>query len=185
MAAAFATAPRFAYMLLDETSRPAKLRWYWAAVIRATQSIGVVHVAAEEGSDTIRGVAIWEAPSVRNGRMNWLRSGLWQAPVRLGIGSWRRRRALAPLLRDLAPGDPHWYLSAIGVDPSGQRSGYGRALLETMHRRIDDGHIAVFLDTSADWNLPYHERFGFQISVESRLPNGIPVWGMIRPPAAA
>ena len=32
-------------------------------------------------------------------------------------------------------------------------------------------------DTSAPDNLGYYERFGFEVTVEATLPNGISLWG--------
>ena len=51
-----------------------------------------------------------------------------------------------------------------------------------MLTRIDADALPAFLDTSAPDNLGYYERFGFQVSAESTLPNGIPLWGMTRLP---
>ena len=62
-----------------------------------------------------------------------------------------------------------------------QRGGVGSALINHMLRRIDDDALPAFLDTSAPDNLGYYERFGFQVTAESTLPNGIPLWGMTRP----
>ena len=63
-----------------------------------------------------------------------------------------------------------------------QRTGLGTALINHMLPRIDDDALSAFLDTSAPDNLGYYERFGFQVTAESTLPNGIPLWGMIRQP---
>ena len=48
--------------------------------------------------------------------------------------------------------------------------------------RADAERSPAYLDTSAEWNLPYYERFGFAVSAESRLPDGVLVWGMTREP---
>lgn len=94
-----------------------------------------------------------------------------------------RRRALSYVLAALESPHPCWYLNAIGVEPSAQRGGVGSALINHMLTRVDDDALPAFLDTSAPDNLGYYERFGFLVTVESTLPNGIPLWGMTRPPA--
>ena len=71
--------------------------------------------------------------------------------------------------------------SAVG-HPSEQRTGLGTALLRPMLMRIDEDALPSFLDTSAPDNLGYYERFGFRVTGESKLPNGLPLWGMTRPP---
>ena len=183
MANAFADAPRFRFLVPDDSQRQAKLRWYWGAAIRAcVRSGGVVHVAHQESGDVL-GVAIWDRPEQGGHSLpTLLRSGLWAAPVRLGVPAWLRRHNLGSALAGLAQPHPCWYLNAIGVDPSAQRLGAGSALINRMLVRIDEDALPAFLDTSAPDNLGYYERFGFRVSVESTLPNGIPLWGMTRPP---
>ena len=184
MANAFADAPRYTFLLPDSVHRRSKLPRLWGAAIHAcVHSGGVVHVAhAGSGSDVL-GVAIWDSPQPgRRGAITLLEPDLWSEPVLLGIPAWRRRRALRPVLASVRPPYPCWYLNGIGVDPSGQRTGLGSALINHMLRRIDDEGLPAFLNTSAPDNLGYYERFGFRVTAESTLPNGIPLWGMTRLP---
>ncbi len=184
MANAFADAPRFRFLVPNDAQRPKKLRWYWGAVIRAgLHSGGVVHVAHEEPGGPPLGVAIWDPPTQgKQSALTLLRSGLWATPVRLGFAAYRRRRSLGSALAGLGQPRPCWYLNAIGVDPSPQRSGLGTALLDRMLARVDSDGLPAFVDTSAPDNLGYYERFGFQVTAEATLPNGIPLWGMTRQP---
>ena len=133
------------------------------ATIRAcVHSGGAVYVAHGGSGDAVLGVAICGSPQKpKHSALTLLRSGLWAAPVRLGIPAWRRRRALAPVLAALKPPGPCWYLNGIGVDPSAQRTGLGSALINQMLPRIDDDALPAFLDTSAPDNLGYYEQFGF------------------------
>ena len=186
MAKAFANAPRYTFLLPDDAQRRAKLPWVWGATVRAcVHSGGVVHVAHDGSGSGVLGVAIWDSPNQRRyGGLTLLRSGLWAAPVRLGIPAWRRRRALGPVLAALKPPYPCWYLNGIGVEPSGQGTGLGSALITHMLARIDELALSAFLDTSAPHNLGYYERFGFRVTAEAELPNRVPVWGMTRRPKA-
>ena len=187
LANAFADAPRFEYLLPSDTRRHAKLTWYWVAVIRACiQSGWPVQVVVGDARSTVRAVAIWEPPQqVKHSILTLVRSGLVAAPLRLGLSAYRRRRALGRLLAELDPPHPCWYLDTIGVEPSEQRTGLGTALLSTMLLRIDEQALPSFLDTSAPDNLGYYERFGFRVTAESSLPNGLPLWGMTRPPRSS
>ena len=185
MANAFANAPRYTFLLPDDEERRAKLPWVWGTAIRAcVYSGGVVHVAHDGSGRGALGVAIWGSPHQRrHGALTLLQSGLWAAPIRLGIPAWRRRRSLGPALAAIKPPYPYWYLNGIGVDPSSQRSGLGSALINHMLARIDnDDTQSAFLDTSEPNNLGYYERFGFRVTAEASLPNGVPVWGMTRLP---
>ena len=184
LANAFAEAPRFNYLLQGDARRQPKLTWYWGAVIRACiQSGWTVQVVGGDARSTVRAVAIWEPPQqVSHSILTLVRSGLIAAPLRLGLSAYRRRRALGRLLAELDPPHPCWYLDTIGVEPSEQRTGLGTALLSTMLLKIDEQALPSFLDTSAPNNLGYYERFGFRVTAESSLPNGLPLWGMTRPP---
>ncbi len=184
MANAFADSPRFRFLVPNDAQRKPKLRWYWGAVIRASlRSGGIVHVAREEPNGLPLGVTIWEPPGhSKHSALTLLRSGLWATPMRLGVSAYLRRRSLSSVLAALAPPGPCWRLNAIGVDPSRQRSGIGTALLRWMLARVDSDGLPAFLDTSAPDNLAYYERFGFEVTAEATLPNGIPLWGMTRQP---
>ena len=151
MASAFANAPRYTFLLPDDAERRAKLPWVWEAAIRACiYSRGVVHVAHDGSGRAMSGVAIWAPPHRgRRGVLAPLRSGLWAAPVRLGIPAWRRRHALSPLIASIKPPSPYWYLNGIGVGPSAQRTGLGSMLINHMLPHIDAVGLPAFLDTSA------------------------------------
>lgn len=178
MARAFRDAPRFTFLVPEDAKRQAKLRWYWGAAIRACLlSGGVVQVALAEPGSAVQAVAMCDAPTQHpHSAATLLRSGLWAGPVRLGIPAWLRRRSLSSALGTLEWPHPCWYLNAIGVDPSAQRGGLGSALINRMLARIDHEALPAFLDTSASDNLGYYERFGFRVTAESTLPNGIPLW---------
>ena len=184
LANAFAQAPRFRFLIPDDVRRAAKLRWYWQAVIRASiRSGGVVHVVRGDTGSAVKAVAIWETPEqCEHSALTLLRSGLWAAPIRLGLPAYLRRRTLGSLLSALDAPHPCWYLDTIGVEPSEQHRGLGSALLRVMLERFDKDTLPSFLDTSAPDNLAYYERFGFRVTAESKLPNGIPLWGMTRVP---
>ena len=181
LARTFVSAPQLAFIIPGETGREVKLRRYFAARIRAALRQGVVHVAARHSRASLQAVAIWEAPGNTSDTLTTtIVSGLWLALFRLGLSSYRRRRALGPVLDSIRPSEPHWYLSSIGVEPAVQRIGLGTALLETMLRRVDSEGFSCFLDTAAPANLAYYERFGFVVTAETALPDGVPVWGMTR-----
>ena len=98
MAYAFANAPRYTFLLPDDTRRHAKLPWYWEATIRAwVHSDGVVHVAHDAPGSAVLAVAIWGSPERRkHSILTLLRSGLWARPSVSASPAWRRRRALGP-----------------------------------------------------------------------------------------
>ena len=89
-----------------------------------------------------------------------------------------RRRAHAP--------SPHFYLSALGVDPDVQGRGIGSAILEPVLRRADATGAAAYLETATARNVLLYERHGFAVVEELLLPGtDIRGWLMRRPPGPA
>lgn len=79
---------------------------------------------------------------------------------------------------------PHFRLEFFGVDPSRQGSGIGSVLIEHGHRIADDLGLPCYLETFTEPNLRYYERRNYRIVGEYKVGNGVPVYGMVRPPPA-
>jgi GNAT superfamily N-acetyltransferase len=82
------------------------------------------------------------------------------------------------------PREPHWYLGVLGSDPPHQGKGVGNALIEPVLRRVDADRTAAWLEASRPENVPYYQRFGFDVKCEIALPEGPTVYGMLRDPRA-
>lgn len=80
------------------------------------------------------------------------------------------------------PSEPHWYLALLGVEPTLQGKGLGRALLEPVLARCDTTIEPAYLETQKPENLPFYERFGFCVQNEISVPGSPPVWLMWRDP---
>jgi predicted N-acetyltransferase YhbS len=68
------------------------------------------------------------------------------------------------------PTEPHWYLFAIGSDPTVRGAGFGQAL---MHSRIDRCHAAhapAYREATKQETVPYYMRFGFEVTDEIEAP---------------
>jgi hypothetical protein len=51
--------------------------------------------------------------------------------------------------------------------------------------RGDAEGVPAYLESSKERNIPYYQRYGFEVTVELRLPKGGPlVWSMWREPRA-
>ena len=85
-------------------------------------------------------------------------------------------------VEDEHPSQPHWYLALLGVDPSLQGHGYGRALLEPVLTKCDTAIEPAYLETQKPENLPFYERFGFRVLKEVSVPGSPTVWLMWREP---
>jgi GNAT superfamily N-acetyltransferase len=134
--------------------------------------------------EDVSGAALWAPPeSWRLSRSQELRL----APSYLRLLGPRRMRTASRAFSVIArghPDEPHWYLSVLGVSPSRQRSGTGRSLIEPMLERADRERMPASLETFKADNVPYYERFGFEVTLEDDVPNGGPhMWAMVRRPS--
>ena len=87
------------------------------------------------------------------------------------------------------PREPHWYVAALGVDPSAQRRGLGQALIRALTARADADGVFAYLETDRPENVPFYERAGFGLVGESAC-LGVRLWHMRRdagpqPPTSA
>jgi ribosomal protein S18 acetylase RimI-like enzyme len=83
------------------------------------------------------------------------------------------------------PSEPHYYLLAIGVDPSVQGRGLGRALMAPVLERCDREKVPAYLEASKLSNVPWYERAGFVLQKELSFGEGKPsLFAMWRKPQA-
>ncbi|KGM11465.1 GNAT family N-acetyltransferase [Cellulomonas bogoriensis] len=152
--------------------RLTRLTHLFRATVRDGLRRGVVDLARSDTGADVWGVAVWGAPTRR-------RLGL---PHPVDLASYLRAvhpsnvtRALA-VERSLAaarPGEPHWFLAAIGVHEDGRGRGVGSALLESRLARIDQVRqpAPAYLEASTERAAALYARFGF---VASEKVTGIP-----------
>jgi ribosomal protein S18 acetylase RimI-like enzyme len=113
-------------------------------------------------------------------------------PEALGA-EWRRFEAATPGLAGrlaeyeaisagFEPGDPHFYLGVIGVDPAAQGRGAGRALLDAFcdASRAEAKSAGVYLETGSPSSLAFYLRNGFEVRGEGRL-GTTSLWCLYRP----
>jgi GNAT superfamily N-acetyltransferase len=157
-------------------------RFYRGAIARATGWGGEVWCAARDGrlagAAIVYGPGRWPPPSRSSVHEAW---GVALA----GPGPAIRGLRMGTLSEAARPREPHVFIHTLGVAPRAQRSGAGRALLEPTIAAADRDGRPTHLTTSAPANLPYYRRFGFELVEEAKLgPRSVPVWSMVRPPAA-
>jgi predicted acetyltransferase len=71
----------------------------------------------------------------------------------------------------------------IGSDPTFRGEGYAHALMKSRLDRCDAEHAPAYLESSSPDNVPYYERFGFEVTGELVVPDGGPtLWPMWRQP---
>lgn len=182
---AFFDDPVMCWMLPDADLRRRKLHRLFAALTRYHHlSRGGVEVAPD--GDGIGGAALWDPPGQwEHTRGEELRA---MPTLLLAFGTSLGRGLEADeLMKKNHPEEPHWYLAVIGSDPAVRGKGFGQALMRSRLDRCDAEHAPAYLESSNPDNVPYYQRFGFEVTGEIKLPGRdgvagpslVPMW---RPP---
>lgn len=80
------------------------------------------------------------------------------------------------------PGEPHWYLPQIGVDPCAQGKGIGAALMRHALARCDRDGMPAYLEASKPENIPFYRQHGFETTGQIQVGAAPPVTPMVRKP---
>jgi ribosomal protein S18 acetylase RimI-like enzyme len=84
-------------------------------------------------------------------------------------------------IRGYHPEEPHWYLAAVGVDPSRQGEGLGSAMIKEGLRLCDAQGLPAYLESSNPRNIPLYERHGFEVIGVVQPEDYPPLYPMLRP----
>ena len=178
---AFYEDPIMKWMLPDDRIRAKGLTRMFATLTRRQYlACGGVEVATN-GSG-IGAATLWGPPpgEPKQSRLE----ELLLAPAFLWAFRGRARAAqeVAELMTKVHPEEPHWYLLAIGSDPTVRGAGFGQALMRSRLDRCDAEHAPAYLESTKHDTVPYYMRFGFEVTGEIKLPDGAPsMFPMWRP----
>jgi ribosomal protein S18 acetylase RimI-like enzyme len=178
---AFFDDPVMTWMLPDPARRAAGLPRMFATMTRHHFLSGGGAEVATNGVD-ITAAALWDPPN------RWQQSrleGLLMMPAFLrAFGSQMSvGQEVSELMKNHHPDEPHWYLAVIGSDPGHRGAGFGHALMQSRLDRVDAEHAPAYLESTKPDNVPYYQRFGFEVTREVALPRGgPPIWAMWRQP---
>jgi GNAT superfamily N-acetyltransferase len=178
---AFADDPFFRYLAGDAPERNQRMRDGWSGMLR----YGSARLSHTWTTDDLAGAAIWLPPGHRTPVLDSLRL----VPELARFVGWRRLRIAADAVDELerhrrrhVPG-PHFYLSALGVEPDRQGTGIGTALMGPVIARCDRDALPAYLETAVARNVLLYERVGFGVVDELILPGtDIRGWLMRRLP---
>lgn len=177
---AFHADPLFEWVFPDEEARANGLRPLFRIFLRYARKRGHVDVAAQA-----RAAAIWMPPGRTVTMGGMLVSGMMALPFQVGFGTFAKLAGAMDVMEKIhkryAP-EPHWYLAGLGVAPEFQGQGLGSALVRPVLERADRERAPCYLETSAERNLPFYERLGFEVVEATHVgKGGPPAWGMKRP----
>jgi len=176
---AFEADPFHRWLFPDDGSRPRRQRKLFERVLAIYDRHGVIYTT-EDAS----GVALWDPPRDGGPSLLELLSFVVRVLPVFGARAPKIAQGMAPL-SSLHPDEPHWYLSILGTDPDRQRGGVGSALLQPILEHCDEDGTPAYLEASHLENVPYYERFGFEVVAPLAMPAGGPVvYRMKREPVA-
>jgi GNAT superfamily N-acetyltransferase len=181
MARAFYDDPVMGWVLPDDNARATQLARMFAVMTRHHHLAGGGVEVACDGPG-IGAAALWDPP---NRWRQTRREQLAMMPAFIRVFGLRsaKGQAVQELMKCAHPEEPHWYLAAIGSDPTVRGRGFGQALMRSRLDRCDAEDCPAYLESTKLENVPYYERFGFTGTSEIVLPDGGPtLWAMWRVP---
>ena len=183
LARAFQNDPLMVYTIPDAAERERLLPELYARMVRFGVLTG--EVLATKGAPN--GVAVWLPPNAQWTRENMQKAGMHETPALIGDEAYQRYRDVVGREWQARERDmlgPCWYLFLIGVEPSRQRGGLGRALISPVIKRADESDQACYLETENETNVAFYSKQGFETIVngEEAGATGVRFWTFRRWP---
>lgn len=166
---AFWLDPFHQWLFPDEGVRPRRQKQLFERVLDIYGRHGAVYTTEDRA-----GAALWDPPREGGPSLLELVTFVIRVLPVFGARAFRIAQGMAPMAT-LHPEEPHWYLSILGADPACQRSGVGTTLLQPILQRCDREGTSAYLEASRIENVPYYERFGFEVVAPLAMPAGGPV----------
>lgn len=181
LARAFADDPLTTYTIPDPLRRQRVLAWAHARWTAFLGPIGALFT-----TEDLEGVSGWFPPEHDHdmGLSTFVRAGFLTAPIRFGLRNLGRvLRTNADVQRHYRNevAGPHWILDVLGVDPKCQGRGVASALLEHTLVKADQVRLPCYVITHNLRNIPFYERFGFQVLSSTPLAEGVFTTSLRRP----
>lgn len=145
----------------------------------------------DPGGRRVLACSAWCPPRRRPGMLAFIRHGLAQVPLIVGLAAFLRmmqaQAVMRAVQREYSPEPASWYLHTLGVAPEAQGRGVGsQSLCQILQDVVDPSGLPATLFTSKPVNLRFYERAGFEVLHEERVGDekGFTFWYMARPVAA-
>ncbi|HYI67834.1 MAG TPA: GNAT family N-acetyltransferase [Candidatus Limnocylindrales bacterium] len=181
LARAFAHDPFYSFLAGDAPERGQRMQDGWYGILR----FGSAGLAETYTTDEHAGVALWIPPGHRGPSFI---DSLRMTPSIARLAGWGRMREVTNAIAALEERHrhhamrPHFYLSALGVEPDRQGEGIGTKLMEPVLERCRREEVPAYLETATARNVLLYERLGFDVVEELTLPNtDVHGWLMLRP----
>jgi len=178
----FQNEPNFVYIIPDEQARRISLRWFFQmAAIPASRLFGEICT-----TNQIDGASLWIRTGTGFTFERMIRNATRRMPLKLDLQALRRSINLGARVekaRHRLVRGPHWYLLALGVEPSIDRCALSGLLIEPVLSRADSDKIPCYVEIFDERDLCFYEKLGFRVEGAGKIPHvGPSFWAMIRSP---
>jgi len=179
LARAFVRDPMVAWPMVSDADLVARIRRMFEVVdsafaaegwmYRAGNGLGAMTLLPPDSDDRQAEIDATIAPSV----------------LPLAPDAGERYERLWSWIAQSVPGERHWLLDQLAVEPAAQGRGIGAAMLRFAIERARADGLPLFLETGVRANVSFYERFGFRVMLEGDVPGDGPrIWFMRRDPRA-
>ncbi len=186
VADAFYNYPSLMHYFPDEKRRTRWLPWHMERTINSAIAYGEAWV-----TEDVCGILLFLPPGrTRLSDWEFVKCGFLALPLVIGLRHYPSvaecEKRVADTQEKLLAGRPHYYLWSLTVSPAKQRSGSGKALLESFLAKTDREGLPVYLETHKPENVAYYERFGFRLILTDTVPkHNLKFWCLLREPGGA
>lgn len=156
-------------------SKPSDFMAGWPPFVMAMGGAGLEHGTAFV-SDDAAAVSLWLPPGVESD----LEAMLAVLATVITEEKGAVLEQVGEQIRSYHPDEPHWYLAAVGVDPSRQGEGLGSAMMKEGLRLCDAQGKPAYLESSNPRNIPLYERHGFEVIGVVQPGDYPPLYPMLR-----
>ena len=173
--------PGVTHVLPDPDVRRWVLSWFFTSVaLRVSRLCGEIYTTAN-----VDGGALWICPGANLTIGHAVRTELLSVPQKLDrstLARWINLNTHLDSVRHHLADKLHWYLIAVGTEPSTDRA-IRRALMAPALAKADWDLRSCYVETFQEEDLTLYERCGFQIAGAGQIPKGGPgFWTLIRQP---
>lgn len=180
LAKAFQGDPLYSYVIPDERKRAKALLWLMQKLVDYSVLYGKGFTTHLKD-----GCICWLPPSQTKLTLSRIfRTGLYAIIFKFGIISYIKfndNMSYTDEIHERFAVGPHWYLWAIGVNPSFQGKGIGSKLMQPILNTADNANVSCYLETHNEHNIRFYEYHGFKVVNEGKIPkHDLRVWAMLR-----
>ena len=181
LALAFAEDPVMTYIFPEPKNRLRRIAGLMRLALRTYNKSGLIETFSDGCS-----AAVWQRPNPAASSLWDMMANVLEAMVKLRSCA-NRANAVELAIKAAKVEQPYWYLAILGTEPGCRGSWQGgpsRAgrLLQSVLDRCDQQQLPAYLESSSKSNIPFYNKYGFEVTQEITIEGGPGLWGMIRQP---